>query len=53
MPGDGAMTSGAAAELARRIRHGEDSALELLTISLGEPFDDHCYKLIAAVVEDA
>ncbi len=24
-----------------------------LTISLGEPFDDHCYKLIAAVIEDA
>ena len=24
-----------------------------LTISLGEPFDGHCYKLIAAVLEDA
>lgn len=23
-----------------------------LTISLGEPFDGHCYKLIAAVIED-
>ena len=24
-----------------------------LTINLGEPFDGHCYKLIAAVIEDA
>ena len=32
MPSDGAMTSGAAAELARRIRLGEDSALELKSI---------------------
>ena len=23
-----------------------------LTISLGEPFDEYCYKLIAAVIED-
>ena len=23
-----------------------------LTISLGEPFQEHCYKLIAAVIED-
>lgn len=22
-----------------------------LTISLGEPFNDHCYKLVAAVIE--
>ena len=32
MPSDGTMTSGAAAELARRIRLGEDSALELKSI---------------------
>lgn len=34
---------------------GEDGHYELgecyLTISLGEPFNDHCYKLVAAVVQ--
>lgn len=34
---------------------GEDGYYELgecyLTISLGEPFNDHCYKLVAAVVQ--
>ena len=33
MPSDAAMTSGAAAELAGRIRLGEDSALELKSIA--------------------